>query len=88
MALPGAEKSLEFFKSKAHEYVFYLLNYQGSKLAHSIGVNYQYYYDAEKTNELVAKVTKIIMDEFKETDHNIALALSNLDDLAQAIINH
>lgn len=83
MAFSGADDKLEFFKSEAHKYVFFLLNYQGAKLASSLGACWKHYYNKALIEEWQQNIIKVIKTEFPESHHEINEALTNLTALVE-----
>ena len=85
MALPNVEDKLEFFKSEAHKYVFFLLNYQGAKLASALGAYWKHYCHPEVTLAWGEDIKETILKEFKGNETGISSALQNLKDLVEAM---
>ena len=68
------------FKSKGHEYVYYLLTFSGASLYSRIGVTYKHYKDEVEVINLINKIKEQINIDIPKKDINVTQAIETLED--------
>lgn len=75
------------FKSKGHEYVYYLLTFSGTALYSRIGVIYKHYKNPEAIAELIEKIKSQIVKDIPDIDLNVRQAIIVLEDCYYDILD-